>query len=708
MNPIRCLWRTAALLLFVSTSTALAQTIYVDISDADVIDVDPNTATVADLPGPDGHISYGEALIAANNTPGRQTIGFRIPTSDWTYLAWYYPGRAVVHGFGWPVYDEVTIDGRTQTAFTGDTNPNGWEVVIVPPISFIADNCTLLGVDSSSVSVDGSNALIEGNTGTMGIEIIGASSGGSGSVVRGNTAAWIQIDRSNDNVVVGNTVQRVRVLGWYANNQPATNNRIGGPALADRNFITGLGTLNSQGIPNGFAVQLFDSLGTVIENNRIGTTPDGMQPGHPYTTVGISFDGENHDTTIRANLIAGILAHAIPPQGPGYSVGTAISLYGAGNGVSIVGNKIGLNAADQPVLGSVTGITTTNYYLGPISSVVVGGTAAGEGNEIAGHLFAGVLVANTYTDVRISGNSIHDNGALGIDLVTGGFQTGVTLNDPLDVDTGGNGLQNFPVLQSATLATGSLRVVGSLNSSASTPFTIELFASSACDTSGFGEGRVFLGSTSLTTDFAGNGDFDALLHVVVPASWVVTATATREPTGASSEFSACISLSGSAGESFCAGDGTSGACPCGNSGLPGHGCQNSVGSGGSLLTDTGAASLSSDTLQFQAAGELPTALSIILQGDIAIAPANFGDGLRCAGGALKRLYVKNASGGVVSAPETGDPSVSVRSAAQGDTIPAGATRIYQVYYRDPSASFCPAPVGNTFNVSNAVAVVWGF
>jgi hypothetical protein len=29
-----------------------------------------------------------------------------------------------------------------------------------------------------------------------------------------------------------------------------------------------------------------------------------------------------------------------------------------------------------------------------------------------------------------------------------------------------------------------------------------------------------------------------------------------------------------------------------------------------------------------------------------------------------------------------------------------------VYYRDPSASFCPSPSGNTWNVSNAVRVLW--
>jgi hypothetical protein len=158
---------------------------------------------------------------------------------------------------------------------------------------------------------------------------------------------------------------------------------------------------------------------------------------------------------------------------------------------------------------------------------------------------------------------------------------------------------------------------------------------------------------------------------------------------------------------FCLGDGSGLACPCANSGAPGHGCENSAVTGGALLSATGVASLSADTVQLSASDELPTALSIVLQGDVALAPLGFGDGLRCAGGSLKRLYARNAVGGVLTAPQTGDPSISARSAALGAPIPLGATRIYQVYYRDPSASFCPAPTGSTFNVSGATAVAWG-
>ena len=163
---------------------------------------------------------------------------------------------------------------------------------------------------------------------------------------------------------------------------------------------------------------------------------------------------------------------------------------------------------------------------------------------------------------------------------------------------------------------------------------------------------------------------------------------------------------GPVGTNYCFGDGTSGTfCPCTNFGTAGNGCANSANINGANLSAFG--TLSPDTVVLTATGELPTVLSIVLQGD-ADAPLGivFGDGLRCANGNLKRLYVKNAVGGVVTAPSGGDPSIRTQSANLGDTIPSGATRIYQVYYRDSDLTFCPAPTGNSWNVTNAVSIVW--
>jgi Tol biopolymer transport system component len=157
-------------------------------------------------------------------------------------------------------------------------------------------------------------------------------------------------------------------------------------------------------------------------------------------------------------------------------------------------------------------------------------------------------------------------------------------------------------------------------------------------------------------------------------------------------------------QSFCSGDGSIGSCPCANNGSSGRGCENSVSTGGALLQVSGATN--PDSVVLSASGELATALTIFLQGDATIPAAHFGDGLRCTGGNLKRLFVKNAVAGQAFAPGAGDPSLSARSASLGDVIPAGASRDYQTYYRDANASFCPAPQGSTFNASNGIAIVW--
>ena len=155
---------------------------------------------------------------------------------------------------------------------------------------------------------------------------------------------------------------------------------------------------------------------------------------------------------------------------------------------------------------------------------------------------------------------------------------------------------------------------------------------------------------------------------------------------------------------LCAGDGSSLPCPCSNEGANGNGCDNSVATGGAHLSATGAAN--PDTIVLTVVGERATALTVFFQGDTAIAPTQYGDGIRCVGGVLKRLYSKNASAGQASAPQGPEPSITARSAALGDPIAPGATRHYFTAYRDPDPAFCPMPTGNTFNSSNAISIVW--
>ncbi|MFN0007731.1 MAG: hypothetical protein ACKVXR_07470 [Planctomycetota bacterium] len=159
------------------------------------------------------------------------------------------------------------------------------------------------------------------------------------------------------------------------------------------------------------------------------------------------------------------------------------------------------------------------------------------------------------------------------------------------------------------------------------------------------------------------------------------------------------------GHALCFGDvSAAAACPCTNTGLEGRGCQNSASTGGAVLFATG--TTSPDTVVLRSSGERATSLSIFLQGNASINPVTYGDGLRCAGGTLKRLYTKTASAGEAFAPGPGDPSITARSAALGVPIPANGRRYYQVWYRDGNPGFCAPPTGDSFNVSSAVRILW--
>jgi hypothetical protein len=82
----------------------------------------------------------------------------------------------------------------------------------------------------------------------------------------------------------------------------------------------------------------------------------------------------------------------------------------------------------------------------------------------------------------------------------------------------------------------------------------------------------------------------------------------------------------------------------------------------------------------------------------------FGDGLLCAEGSVRRLFIKTAAQGQITFPAAGDPTIRARTATAGDPLPPGAKRVYQVWYRDVAPDFCVAAAN--FNTTNAVRVVW--
>jgi hypothetical protein len=154
------------------------------------------------------------------------------------------------------------------------------------------------------------------------------------------------------------------------------------------------------------------------------------------------------------------------------------------------------------------------------------------------------------TGNRILSNSIYDNGddgeELGIDLILApNDPPGHTENDPPpDADEGPNNLQNHPELDRARTRRGATTIKGTLTSTPDETFVIQFFSSLAADPSGFGEGQKFKGQKSVTdTDGDGIITFTFKPKKKVPRGQLVTATATNQTTGDTSEFSGALPVS---------------------------------------------------------------------------------------------------------------------------------------------------------------------
>ena len=149
-------------------------------------------------------------------------------------------------------------------------------------------------------------------------------------------------------------------------------------------------------------------------------------------------------------------------------------------------------------------------------------------------------------------------------------------------------------------------------------------------------------------------------------------------------------------------------CPCLNPpAYADRACDNSSLTGGASIGAQGGAFLSSDGLTISCFGQKPNELAIVVQATSSI-PGGvvYGQGVRCFGGSLKRLYTRTPLGGF-TAPDValGEQPIHARSAALGQPIPPGGTRWYAVVYRDPIVlGGCPA--WSTFNTTQTMEVSW--
>jgi hypothetical protein len=366
-----------------------------------------------------------------------------------------------------------------------------------------AFNATALvgnGVDGIHITSTGANNVIltseiAGNV-DDGIEISGNASGVLVDKVRvGVNSAGDAPQSNGDNGIE---------IGGNAN-----NNSIGGVGPSGILFSTISGNL-------GYGVAFLDSANNnVLFNSFIGTGSRGIQavgnrlggvylgPGTSNNTIGGTKRGSGINSS-DTNVISG-------------NMGPGVILDGT-TGNRVIGNLIGTRPDGMTALGNMgDGVLVT----GNAGDNLIGDDSTDVGNTIAFNTADGVSVESGDGNA-IRKNSIHDNTGLGIAL-----------------SPGANLDQAAPTLTSAVLISGDLQVRGTLTSTPSTTFTIDLFANVTADPSGFGEGRFYLGSVQATTSAAGRANFLFTGSAPPSGATLITATAT-DSGGNTSEFSAPI------------------------------------------------------------------------------------------------------------------------------------------------------------------------
>jgi hypothetical protein len=420
------------------------------------------------------------------------------------------------------------LDGVTIENFAGGTIPN---IVSTPPAATPYTSGTRNVVEGNLIGVNNRNDLVQSianqedgvNISSSG-NIIGGSSTAGQNIIAANrrngiTIAGIPLDASNNpsqtgvipfpqpvaNVVEGNFIGTVAGTDDYGNAfdgiliDQGGGNTIGGTASGAGNVVSNNGT--------GIAISGPLSAANLVAGNLVGTTSAGTAPmGNTADGIALVDASDNvigGTTSGAANVIAANT--------------TGIRLNGSGaTGNLVEGNFIGTGSGGTIAMGnSLDGIAIEASS----SSNTIGGTAAGAANTITNNGGVGVDVRSGVGNSILS-NSIFLNDGTGIVLVG-------SANDG----------QAAPAITAATPVTTATLVSGTLSSSPSTSFLIQIFSSTTPDAAGSYEGETLVGSTTVTTDSSGQAGFGLALSANIPFGAAITATATSLTTGDTSAFS---------------------------------------------------------------------------------------------------------------------------------------------------------------------------
>ncbi|HSD84441.1 MAG TPA: right-handed parallel beta-helix repeat-containing protein [Anaerolineae bacterium] len=506
MSAIRSCPRTRLLSFILSLFIVMALVLIVDLmfaqhgaSAAPTITIKVNTT--ADNNAPDNFISLREAILLVNGGTGgngsRTGLGRSLSTNE---------AAQIVGG-------TITTTGVAANIIFTDL-PGGSTIVLSS--GTVSTNESLPPILTSGIVINGLN----GAGGRIKID-------GSGAGVPANSdILWLgwAVTTTNTIPVSDITIQSISITGakrYGLHLNPARSSHIsqcditqstsyailiqGKFSAADGNIIEDCTVGPNQSL--GIVINRPGAFNNIIRNNRIGTDAAGTAPA-PNTGAGMAFfSGANHNV-ITGNLISGNTLQGIFFYNPNT------------NNNEVYNNRIGTAANGTSALPNVQGIV----FGDGASNNIVGGTGVGQANLIAFNTESGVVVANDATiGNKISGNSIFQNGILGIDLLDDKLPT---------VGVSGGGLGPNRLALRPTLTKAQVRgALANVAGTASPNSTIELFVAEP-NLSGLGSGKTYC--TTVTADGSGAFKFFGTL-ACAPGAGALTATSTL-PDGSTSEF----------------------------------------------------------------------------------------------------------------------------------------------------------------------------
>ncbi|MCX6896588.1 MAG: M64 family metallo-endopeptidase [Verrucomicrobia bacterium] len=526
---------------------------YIGVSSNGLVAI-PNGAAGIDLLNTASNLIGGSTVAAGNLISGNGLAGVKIGDNAST-------ARNIVQNnwIGLNATGSNALANARYGIFIQKASTN-----TIGPGNVIAGN-TYSGV---LITSNATANLVQGN-------LIGTDPAGLRRI--GNTFSGVQLesfantiggtDATNRNLISGNTENGIYLTGLAASNNLIQGNFIGtdvGGTSAISNGIAGIGlatapanmiggivpgarNLISGNSQHGLYLAGSGTVSNIIQGNYIGPNNAGTNAlgnGIFYTATTSRGGGIDISASAASNLIGGTNAGAGNLISGNYCDAVAIGDLGTTNNI-FQGNLIGTQPDGvSPLENQEHGIDFRTT--GGANYNIIGGGAPGAGNVIAytqepGVGRGGIRVQNGNVGNLIRGNSIFGHAtsvnALGIDLGV----NGVTANDGCDADTGGNMLQNYPVLTNILTGGGLTFVQGTLNSIASRTYQLDFYANTVTAASGYGEGQFYLGSTNVTTDGSCGGSFTFVLPATNVPGQYLTATAT-DTTNNTSEFSASLAV----------------------------------------------------------------------------------------------------------------------------------------------------------------------